>query len=322
MTTTPTSLATLIAAYKTGHSLMSSRERAIAEKNIYDAVPLVERTQGNSSRAREHTLFELLGRGAPAEYRIRFELLNSFDWAAPLWPRIDNKAEPMTLYTAMRLLREAKQLSRKEDLPQPEAMRQILEQYDALNLTFRADGSAIRRKNPSALPSIADAAKGKGRRKAKDADLSNPHIFWPQLRAMVAQHIALRLKDADPLVAEQVWRGFERDLKILTDETTSKLSRIQKSEEKAANVAKHIGHGAMRAACNALAMDAPKPSQKLDMKLARSQKNKLARLYHPDSHQGDESMRPQYEAVLQAYQTLEAYDQQFEGEKNGDGHGK
>lgn len=61
-------------------------------------------------------------------------------------------------------------------------------------------------------------------------------------------------------------------------------------------------------ACKVLTMEPPSPGVEADLGLARRQKRRLAEAYHPDKV-GD-SLRDQYQAVIEAFSVLEIYNKQ------------
>lgn len=299
-------LTEMVANYKRDFSLMSSKEKAVWERRIYDAAPYEQKGPGAE---RERFLAELFGQGAPTDYRLRFELLNAHDWATPLWERIDK--ESMPLHTAIRLLRAAKKRSNTESLPVAEAMDKLLAEYGELAQSRLPSGKVVRKRTPTKLGGLDDVARGKQRKRVEKAKLADPRVFWPHLRSMVAQHVALRLVDADPIVAEQLWREFERDLKVLVDEMAHKLYRVTQTQKKDNEAKLLIKAHKMREACALLAIDPPRRGKAVDLKLANKHKRKLLALYHPDSHGGNDHMRSQFEAVSKAYQILEQYNEQI-----------
>lgn len=56
-------------------------------------------------------------------------------------------------------------------------------------------------------------------------------------------------------------------------------------------------------------MDPPKRGSSLAATLAQAnrQKRTLARLYHPDTNEGSDTTRPQFQAVIDAYLLVEQY---------------
>lgn len=219
-----------------------------------------------------------------------------------LWDRIHSGK--LSLNAASKLAAKARKL---RSLPLAEAVKSVLKEYDDLPNVCWVGGIPTRR------PALRKTDK---RTAAAEA---NERSFWESYRGLVEPYVKGRLKNTDPLKAEVLWRAFEKDFRILLDDFQRRLSRVEQEAREGVEAArKQVTRVKLLDACNALHMDPPRLGEPVDLKMAAQQKKRLVRLYHPDAHGGDESTRPEYEAVLAAFDSVESYNQQFSnGVANG-----
>ena len=227
-----------------------------------------------------------------------------------IWIRIDNKM--MTLSTGSRLACAARELALTCKMPINEALTEVVADYDRLPLVAWVDGVQVRRKNPGSpvsKPASLQAAVPEVPAPApQPRDAEKP--FWESLRLQVVPFVASKLQGADPVTAEMLSLEFERDLKILLQDFQLRIYRAARTTKDHAKVAlKTISRTKVRAACEALDMVPPETGRPADLKVALSQKWKLARAYHPDANGGlqTESTREKFKAALDAYECLVEY---------------
>lgn len=265
------------------------RERAELEAEIWALVGLEERALVNGMGP---WLAERLG-GMRLPYLHRSALLGVGEAAEPFWKRVD---QDMAISTATELLRTAKRLA-------PGATGQkllavvvrVLQDYDARPVARTLPtGKVVKQRGTMRLPSAYDGAKRSDR---------GAHTFWAKLRPILGDFLQGQMGDLGPEMGEELYRGFERDLNALCDEYQSKIMRAKKKGTTAFSVSRRQ----VIDASAVLAMDPPAPGEPVDLAAARRQQRRQAKLYHPDAHAGDASMRVQYERVMHAYQVLEQY---------------
>jgi hypothetical protein len=294
-------LQALVSCYK---DAKTEFEKAKLEQAIWDNV------QDRSLERRKY-LHALIS-APPNETDLRSSLLRGMPASEPLWERVHLKTMPLS--TASKILRHAKEKARRSPKTLAEIVKQAVEEYDNYPFTVRLPGGwTMKRKASTDLPNLEDAPFV--RRSQGSADDSD-RLFWKSIREMVAAHVATRLKGTDPIVANQVYKRFEVDLKILLDEFGDRISRAATGHRDAfIHTKEAINRPRIRQACLILAIDPPNSGRPVDLDKASKQKKRLAKLYHPDSHGGDESMREKYHEVLGAYQLLEDYNETIKKER-------
>lgn len=265
----------LVEEYQERVDSMSMLERAHFEDSIWGSLTPTEKKKANKPRhGRVTWLSALLGISQHGLSQRRTLLLAGVA-ADPLWHRIHN--DKMATTTATRLLRNAKHRARQIRCTHTVALEEVLKEYDNLEC-----GSArLRKKKPV--------------RKT----------LWSTVRVAAEEYAKSKLSSIDPVAANQLMNDFKRDLRALTEEWQARITHY-KQQERRRDVAE-ISRSDVIHACSTLAMDPPPPGHLVDLKLARKKQRQLGRLYHPDSHGGDESMRPKFEAVNDAYQLLVDY---------------
>lgn len=275
------------------------RERAYLEQSLWQTLPAEERKQLN----RRNWLCEVTKESARSiENRL---FIFGEPEAGELWERIERDQMPLT--TARERLKEAKALSESSNLSLKTAISARLQEYDTWPAHHTVRGQPYRKKPPSRFEALSNSTEARKVVRLSETDRG----FWSRLRPQLAKFAASRFKGADPIIAERLYREFERDLKVLFDEFQSRLSRLRQREKRDRMLHVTVKYPQVVAACLALCMDPPSRNQPADLSLARSKKKKLARVYHPDVTGGDEGTRAKYEETLSAYAVLEDYNDQL-----------
>jgi hypothetical protein len=229
--------------------------------------------------------------------------------AQALWDRVQTAQPPMPLRTAHRLWRVAcARTAGARSVPRSQAVAAVLVEYDRLTPTM-VNGQLVRKQPHGRMPPTLD---GLGASVAPRLTKPGPEVkhtqLWQHIRQCVAELIRRRLPlNLDATVQQQLLQDFDGELNGLFDSLRARLSRLQNTEA----LFTAITRKQLSAACTALMMDAPPPHKPVPIGVARKQRNRLVRHYHPDRHGGSEAMRPQYEAVVEAYALVERYNQQL-----------
>lgn len=281
------------------HKAASEKERALLEQALWQTLSVDVRKRMN----RRAWLASLTNE---SEHSVenRLFLFGELE-ATELWDRIEKDKMPLT--TARERLREAKALMEVQGLSLKDAITARLKEYDTWPTHTTKKGQPFRKKPSSRFADLSEAADSSNVVRLSDTDRG----FWSRLRHQLASFAASRFKGADPIIAERLYREFERDLKVLFDEFQSRLSRLRQREKRDRMVTASVKYPQVVAACIALCMDPPGRNKFADLDLARSKKKKLARVYHPDVTGGDEGTRAKYEETLSAYSVLEDYNDQL-----------
>lgn len=281
------------------HKATSEKERALLEQALWQTLSADVRKRMN----RRAWLASLTGE---TEFAVenRLFIFGELE-ATDLWDRIEKDKMPLT--TARERLREAKALVDTQGLSLKDAIAARLKEYDTWPTHTTKKGQPFRKKPSSRFADLSEVVDPSKVVRLSETDRG----FWSRMRHQLAQFAASRFKGADPIIAERLYREFERDLKVLFDEFQSRLSRLRQREKRDRMATATVKYSQVRDACVALCMDPPSRGKPADLDLARSKKKKLARVYHPDVTGGDEGTRAKYEETLAAYSVLEDYNDQL-----------
>lgn len=319
----------LIDTYRREREGLSERQKAELESQMWALAPSEVRraaTAGGTKRGKAGWLADLFGSDGAA-YDHRYLLLHAGDIAEPLWHRLEH--ENLSRYTAVFLLREAREKAALEKRDPQDALTEVLAEYDRLPVAISPSGKTVRRRPGSKLPDPKKVMQKRHRKGVKaSASKEDEPSFWNKIRADMAAHVAERLQGAEPAFIDEVWRGFERDLNMLIETIGHRLSRLAAEVRKGQQ--RDIGRAQVIAACRELGMDPPPPGKPVNMKLARLQRGRQGAKYHPDAENpaGAEASRLKFDLIMNAYITLDKYAEHFGTEKEaqngigGIGHGK
>jgi hypothetical protein len=261
---------------------MSQRELASLEDEIRRLAPIADRGRGL-----DNWMAQELG-GSGYIYRQRW-MLHRVDGVEELWERIENG---LPIGTAVRMLRGAR-ASLGTRARVPSVLRRAI-----------ADELAKHDK-------VATASTVVGKARAREAEApagrtwSNDREFWTFLRRNVLDYADKNLMDVPEMDRDQLCTDLERDLEALVKHHQQRWYSARRTGEKHVKVSKRK----LSDALHALHMDLPRRGDDLKafLRKAHNQMRQLARVYHPDSNRGDESLRPHYDAVITAYGTVQRW---------------
>lgn len=274
----------LINEYIAKRKHLSHHERARLEEELWLSLSEKERKAIGGGRERPYWLKKRLG-GTYCEYRSRYSLYYAGSDAELLWPKVDN--EHMPIGTAVKFLAKAKRLAKQRGYEVTDALRELLYRYD---------------EQQGELYDVYSHGKyvGKARRKS----IYKGKSAWGRVTNEIAALFDQELHHLPTFESSRLKREFEVDLKLLIDNWQSKLARVRATKR----AVQKIEHQQIVDACDTLVMDPPDVGKPVDLRIARRQQRRLGKLYHPDVC-GNESLRPKYEAVNQAYTVLETYNE-------------
>lgn len=275
----------------------TGKGRAQIELQLWNTAPADVRKK---KPKREDYLSKMLG-VQRSTIDIRLRMLAFGDGVDTLWERQDGV---MTLRTAHSIAQEAR-TSQAKDETLPEAVDRMLVEYDARPVIRHvAPGKIVRQYSATDL-----RPRDKAKSKAKGGN------FWMELRTIIGPHFEERLQGLDPAMVMRERKRFEGEIQSVIEVAQGRLTRL-KNEHESEGLSPALAKRRLHAACHALKIDPPRRNHKVDaafVAAAKKQFKRLAREYHPD-RQGSDVTRPQYEAVLQAWDSVEHYFEHF-GEK-------
>lgn len=302
--------------YRQERDSLTEKEKAVRERALWAMAD----PETRKAEPRREFLRRILSEELYA-IQLRHTILNGGDAADAVWRRIDDRQ--MTLKSASIIVlkaRKAVDISQSKDMVA--AISEQLSIYDALPVVRYLNGIPYRSgaigKNvsKSTIPSPTSTPVP-----FVKLDQGRNREFWIQFRASLTDYLDKQCDGIDASSKELLKREFETDMKVLIDQFLATVRREQgKGKAQAELVATAISRNKVLAACGTLHMDPPRANCDVDMDKARRQKKLLARAYHPDSNGGDETTQGKYIAVIQAFQTLETYSEQFNAETHRAGN--
>ena len=325
----------LISEYRGRASQMTERQRAIMERQIWDALHQDDR----SRLLREVFLKQVLGVSS-MHASNRSAMLGYGQVAEPLWQRTECADSPMLITTAARVFREAKKLAVANEIPVADALALRLADYESGELRRRPYGS-VRVRSGTKMPSLDEArraakTKNKNKTRKRQRDPSSNDVarashgtreFWVKHREMMSVYLAERLGDDDgtsDLVVEQLYREFESELRAAVDGFTNRICQRKNKLRESKEVSERTLRKRVKAALGLFGMDLPRSGQRFDLALLKKRYRKAAATYHPDKHPGNEqaAMEQQFHHITGAYeQVLLWYEQVYENRNNEERHG-
>lgn len=291
-------IAQVVQAYRQVYETLTEKERAVRERAI------MAMAKGTTKGLNK---FEVLHELTGVEIyvaRNRSDVLAIGEAGEVLWKRIHNKE--MLPSTGRTIAINAKKIAAIKGKELSEAVLDALKEYDALPVIRMQDGIPYRASNTKGKPT-PDMSEGR----FAQIEPGKDREFWLNFRTTMAEYMEKRTEGLDSSTRELLKRSFETDMKIVIDQFLSSIYREQKkAKAQTAIVATAVTRQKVLHACEALHMDPPSVGQPVDMEKARRQKKLLARAYHPDSNGGDNTTQDKYIAVIEAFETLEAFSEQ------------
>lgn len=280
------------ATYRQEYDTLTEKERASRERAIW-AMTEGFRTAG----VKRYDLLKNIVGQEIFTLRIRAEILAIGDAADVIWGRLDRKE--ILISTAGKLATQARRMM-DGGTDSVAAVTEALREYDALPCVRVINGVPCRMDYPRRSPA------GKPE-EFPTLEVGKERDFWLNFRNSVMAYLDKKCEGVDASNREILKRDFEIDIKVVIDQFLSNARRVQLREKKNIDIVA-LSRNKVLESCEILHMDPPaRVGGPVDMEKARIQKKQLARSYHPDSNGGDQSMKEQYQEVIQAFQTLEAY---------------
>lgn len=292
---TPAGTDTLIKQYKEREGVMSEKEKALLEQQIWNLVP--------SPRTvfRREYLRDVLGI-SQNESELRSKLLNGGDVSEQLWTLVHERK--MTLRTASDLFSQARQRSLTGTIKLSDAVEEALKNYNERPFGGTTEkGIPYRFREPKRRTSGSVAER---------PTASHNESFWGTIQTSLQTYVENTVPDIDPVAAATLIKEFRTELKVLADQFQMKLKRAAEiSAYRLPTRSSAVTFNEVVRACELLHMDPPRErGGQVDMVRAARQKRTLARNYHPDTAGDNEVLAEKYLIIMEAYQTLEVYSKQ------------
>jgi len=218
-----------------------------------------------------------------------------------LWLRLD---KDISIYTAISIYRAAKKrLKSKGAEPSEKDISEALKEYDSR--PFERDLGNGKISRSSSQYSKRDVP-------VKE-NIEDSKRFFQQIRNLTESFIIKKLVEVDPSIRKEITDEFEISIRDTFDQLTKRINKNRRdvNKEKKDEIDR-IGKTRFTNACEALSMSGVfgKP---IDLKVAKKHKLYRLRDLHPDLHGGNmsEVQKNEYTAVIEAYDLLERYNEQF-----------
>lgn len=260
----------------------SQRERAVLERELYEALPPEMRVNRRGGLAGALRVLDI--GDSYTHIKSRLQLLRAGVEAQPLWDAIDKGVISVT--AARDMLEEACKFT---TMPRGAAVVRILDE----------------RLNAKTTPRVTPYGVVQARcptRKHRGINGATPAAFRAGVYALAAELVAAQ--HLDDGAAARLLDMLQANLSMLISDFNTAIRRVK--DKPALELTVAVTRGRVIAACQTLAMDPPKPGMPVDTGLARRQRGKLGRLYHPDVNGGGDH-RADYEAVMKAFEDLVSY---------------
>lgn len=239
----------------------------------------------------------------------RRSLFITGDLADPLWSLVE---QDLSLATAVHLMRKAKAVRIPPETMSAALRRTIAEYYARPYQRDLGNGKVARFTTPQrgvgapgrpSRPRGASNGSGSSDRQ-RSFGMDVPSDFWKTLRDMSAEYAARRLPGSSPGDIEEDVRALEIDVKVAFEQFTARIRRSQTPMRVV------LSRRQITEACRVLLVDPPRSLTDVPAAFrskAQLQFKRLAREYHPDTHGGSQATRPQYEAVVAAWNILREF---------------
>lgn len=130
-----------------------------------------------------------------------------------------------------------------------------------------------------------------------------------RLRAIVNSYLSTHLEPLDPATHHSVRARVIADLDMFLDAMKFVDGHVRRAIDATASAQATMTRIEVKTACETLAIEPPPKGKPADLAVANAARKTLGRQYHPDRHGGEEGFREQFELVMQAYRTLEIYNE-------------
>lgn len=297
----------LKAEYVRDRDTLSQRALAELEAKLWATVPK------DAAGRRHHGLVRWFGKYMKVpmgHVEYRQYLLNARG-SDPLWRRIEDKR--MTLTSAVEVHRTARAYATAKRISLSAALAAVLAEYETLPVLRFEHGVPIRRRTASRFRSELANTPEPEPEPAPEPEPETPTQFIAALQKHAAAYLKERAPDVDAEDIERLGAELGVDLRDWTDRVrTAQITaqRNKTAQDHAAVIIHKITRRRFVEACKRLRMPIPGIGKPIDLDLARKQKRKLCREYHPDLRPETEHTRIEFEAIVEAYRTVERYAQQ------------
>lgn len=311
----------LLAKYKESRHSMTAKQLTEAERELWKAY-CFELPGAKTGNRRD--FFRKYFEDHYYSYENRQVLLEAGSAIDKLWDLFDQK---MTHFTVIRLYRHAKKLSLSNGIPLNEAVASVLEKFSNGMLLPSPDGKLYRRGNPTKKtisndqprPSLVNSEVDSG-----SAQNTRSKKFLLELTVLTDEYLKSSFGDLgiDETAAVSISRNeFVSFIREAVEDLKRRVSAIRVTVRKESRKQK-ISREQFRMSCEVLNLPYSY-GQKIDLRFCKKLMLKRASPLHPDRNNGSHAAQSEYQAVIEAYTTLEKYAEGLNvnetGERNHEG---
>jgi hypothetical protein len=309
------SLEDLVREYRSG--TLNEREKAEYEQAIY--------TQATMEKAREpgedRVAFLYRALGVPKYESVnRQALLTRGDNVDLLWERVMRDSLPVT--SAVHFARQAQTICYNEHIAFPEALKRVLDEYDARpGVTALKSGKIVKKSAPNRLRKLEVKMKPEAKTSPKlpaaptvplleePPVAKNARDTWRVIRQITENMLNERMAGCDPVFIETMLRDFRHDLEALIESYQSRINRVGAAHRGETLLPVENQKDEINDACRELSLDEIENiGDVIDIIQARKNARSFLAKFHPDKNPGKEKLfTTKYRAVQEALTTLETY---------------
>lgn len=264
-----------IAAYKAGAHQLSEQQKAMLEDELWQLKLSMAGSGFSKKVERRDWICEVLG-VKTGQSSDRAALFRAGAAADPIWDAI--AAGELSLPSGYDVLRQARKFFPKSDLAA--AVKRVL--------------------NKDVAEEVPEPEEDAGARSGR---------FYLKIRKMIEVNTRQQLEGADEFTVQKIVGDFD---KLLAAEFTAlggEIYRLKMRDKK--DAIDKIGHTRFKQACQILCIEDASFSKPIDTKLLRNRYKIVLKATHTD-HSGTRETEGAYQAVVEAYQVLTQFNQQFE----------
>lgn len=141
-------------------------------------------------------------------------------------------------------------------------------------------------------------------KKPTDIQIPVESPYWSIIKDLTEEYFEKKLENLLELHKEQLKAEFKIDLKTLIEQWQERIYDTAKRHSKNRLI---VGRKRVVSACKFLRVKPPIIGEPVDLKEAAKQMKLMARMYHPDMHDGSEETKDLYIKAIQSFETLRNY---------------
>ncbi len=306
----------MINEYKEKKDSLSDKEKAEFEERLWNAYLRSDMCERGAEKRK--WLKDILN-GHQADYEMRSSLWRAGEWVDPFWNLLQNGE---SMWTVTRLFRETKKLVFEGNMPREPAIKYVINSYESTGYQVESHGKKYRRRtsaervklNPELAPnSIPFRGLSNQNTKSKQ--------FTLRLIALAKEYVSSSIEGVLPIDDPEALKVTEDFIAIVQEAGEDLRRRVYdvKSQSKQSSKPRKIGREQVRQACEVLGLSMTS-GQNINLKAAKKAMLRRASQLHPDRNNNSNQTQLEYQAVVEAYKTLELFMEGMKSNESGASH--